>query len=164
MNNLLIICVAIVVIAYIYSYYLHPGNIRVFQTSVAHFDGAALLEKQPVVIQDGLPNLANWRFKYAIPQSNITPDVWNKNKYKHLVIHSGGAEAESESHEVLVCPATAKRDVDGAPVNDSAIIAFKMSPGQTVVLPFHWSYYLPAPAAAAMTITGIHDMITYFLP
>jgi hypothetical protein len=162
MNTWWIVAIGIIVAAYIYSYYLHPGNIRVFQTSVAHFDSAALLEKQPVVIQDGLPNLRSWRFKYAIPSSNITPDVWNKNKYKHLVIHSGAAEAES--HEVLVCPATAKRDVDGAPVNDSAIIAFKMSPGQTVVLPFHWSYYLPAPSAAVMTITGIHDMITYFLP
>lgn len=161
MNLFWIVLASILVIAYVYSYYLHPGNIRVFQTSVAHFDGAALLEKQPVVVQDGLPDLGSWRFKYDIPPSNIVPEIWNKNKYKYLIIQS---RADTESHEVLVCPATAKRDIDGAPVNDSAIVAFKMSPGQTVVLPFHWSYYLAAPSAAVMAITGIHDIITYFLP
>jgi hypothetical protein len=96
---------------------------------------------------------------------------WCKNKYKYLVIQATSTADDAKTvvkKDVLVCPATIKRDETGAPVSESSIIAFRMSPGQTLILPFHWLYYIPylpeETRENSFIISGIHDPVTYFLP
>lgn len=142
---------------YIYSYYLHPSSVKVLQTTHSAFNSTMLLEKQPVVIQDDPPNLSGWMFK----QNGVclAPNSWNKNVYKHLVL----TNTSKAPKEVIVSPATAKRDIDDVPINESAIIAFQVSPQQSIILPFHWSCYI-ADDSNCLYGVGLHDIITYFLP
>ena len=47
------VVIALIVLAlYVYSYYLHPGDIQIVQTRAATFTSNMLLDKQPVVIED----------------------------------------------------------------------------------------------------------------
>lgn len=159
-NMMVLLIIACVICIYVYSYFLHPGNVSIIQTSEQHFNPSALLDKQPLVIEDSTSEFID-RFKSMYTISREPTPVamqWTKNKYKHLAIQA------TQSMQLLVCPAAVKRDTkaEGAPpASESSIIAFKMSPMQTVILPFHWSYYLPTTAA---TIVGVHDLITYFIP
>jgi hypothetical protein len=164
-STLIFIILAIIAV-YAYSYYFHPSSVGVLQTSHKFFDPVCLLEKQPVVIQDGCIDLNKTSILFKskpIDPTSITMNAWTKNTWKYVIIHNQAAAPTTEATEVLVCPATAKRDEYGAPVNDTAIVAFKMSANQSVILPFHWSFYLPSDVSN-ITITGIHDIITYFLP
>ena len=147
--------------AYVYSYYLHPAVPEILQVSSDKFQDTILLDKQPVVVEDGGAGFMRRMLStFTITNNQIQPPTvseWHKNKYKFLAIQAG------DKQDVLVCPATIKRDESGAPVNESSILAFRMSPGQTLIIPFHWLYYFPTPDGN-QAIAGIHDVITYFLP
>lgn len=159
-RSLLVAIAVIIVCIYVYSYYLNPGSVSVLQTSALYFSPNMLLEKQPVVVEDGGKDFfgtvtKQWSFTKHVPTSAV--GVWYKNKFKHV------AFSARVPTELLVCPATVKRDIEGIPVNEAAIIAFKMQQGQTVFIPFHWSYYIPA-SPQDIDSVGIHDIVTYFLP
>lgn len=156
---LLFLIIAVLVSIYVYSYFLHPGDISVLQTTASAFNPMSLLEKQPVVIQDASSDFLSFiasTWTFTRQPTNVMGEQWNKNKYKHMVIYANGP------CEVLVCPATAKRDHDGSPVNDAMILAFKMSPNQAIIIPFHWSFYTES--IENLTLIGIHDYVTFFLP
>jgi hypothetical protein len=161
MASILYIFIAVLLIAYVYSYYLHPSVPEIIQIPAAKFSDTILLDKQPVVVEDGGTDfiarlLKGFMITAPVNQPDSPPE-WRKNKYKYLAIQVGDSK-----EDILVCPATAKRDNTGAPVTESAIIAFRMSLGQTLIVPFHWLYYIDSPSTTNMS--GIHDLVTYFLP
>jgi hypothetical protein len=153
MSTLIYICICIIACAYVYSYYLHPASATVLQVSSAQFTPTLLLDKQPVVIDDagGEKCMQAYRIKKDV---HARLDQWCKNKYKYLVF------TPSAPCDILASPAIMKCDETGAPINESSVIAFRMRPGHTLILPFHWMYYI----TDEMKLTGIHDLVTYFLP
>lgn len=171
-RNWVFIVLAVVLAIYVYSYYLHPSDISILHAIGTQFDPSSLLEKQPVVVSQATDPKdfieyvrSTWTFTRHV--QTVPVDTWIKNKFKYMVI-----QATSDC-EVLVCPATAKRDPDGAPENDASIIAFKMTQGQVVIIPFHWSLYIPNSnpntsdsqyPQPTVHVEGIHDFITFFLP
>lgn len=178
MSTYMILLLVALVSLYVYSYFLHPSTIKVYQTDVKRFDPICLLDKQPVVIQDGMPPLDTLYFKMSSITRNPSYNyqTWQKNKYKHVcILHEPvPSVGDQEKIEVLACPATAKRAADDMPSNEAAIIAFQLSPGNCIILPFHWSYYTtgqqpaqpaqPAHTESRLSLIGIHDLVTYFLP
>lgn len=131
----------------------------IVQVASKYFNMSTLLEKQPVIIEDNAESILDRLRKecmLALRTVMITENQWNINKYKHMVIQV------SAPATVLACPATMKRAKDGAPFTDSSIIAFKLIVDQTLVLPFHWSIY--AETISDISVYGVHDLITYFMP
>jgi len=152
--------IIIVIIAlYIYSYYLHPSTVQILQTRTDMFTSTMLLDKQPLVVEDSDPSFTDRllsEFRISEKCSPPVIDQWHKNNFKYIVIQA------RDKVDVLACPATVKRGDDSAPVNDSAIIAFRLRQGQAVILPFHWSFYVST--EDCVDVSGIHDFVTYLLP
>ena len=149
--------IIIVVILYIYSYYLFPKAVSVLQTSADRFTTNMLLEKQPVVVEESFDffdtQMSSWYFHKNIT-SSYDIDIWQKNKFKYLGFYS------VFPCELLACPGL------DSPEKSASIIAFKMLPGQTVFLPFHWSYSVipKTDTTVPLKVVGVHDLVTFFLP
>ena len=143
---------------YIYSYYMFPKSVTILQTSANRFTTTMLLDKQPVVVEESPDffdtQMSSW-YTHKYVSYNI--DIWHKNKFKYLGLHS------VSPCELLACPGSPPPPDD--PSDHVSIIAFKMRPGQTVFLPFHWSYCVAQQTTdQPLKVVGVHDLVTFFLP
>ena len=149
--------IIVVAIIYIYSYYLFPKVVSVLQTSADRFSTNMLLDKQPVVVEESFEffdtQMSSWYLHKDIT-SSYDIDTWHKNKFKYLGFYS------VFPCELMACPGLTP------PNESSSIIAFKMLPGQTVFLPFHWSYSVipKTDTTVPLKVVGVHDLVTFFLP
>lgn len=155
---------AIMVILYIWSYYRTPKEVTILQTSLEEFQFDMLREKQPLVIDDRVPNYEDiWRLWFS--QNLVTPmqlggDVsitqpWFRNRYKYLLCHAQTAG------EILLCP-PGRPMVQGAPHPDTALVAIHLEPNQMAIIPRRYSVHVDATMKVAGL--GIHDYVTVVLP
>ena len=72
-------------------YYIFIDEISIYQVSINNFDFELLYKKQPIVISDTISDinyiLANW-FNYNIIYNLNNNYIWQKNKYKYLLVQS----------------------------------------------------------------------------
>lgn len=152
--------ILIVLIIYIYSYYNYPRNISIIQTNLDRLNYDMLLEKQPLVIENNktdLDQLKDNLFNMTISCLFYIEDTeeWQNNRYKYLVIQSIG------DCEILIY-SPFKKIIDGLPDNNEKLINIQIKNGQSLILPFHWKYYIEK--NNKFNCLGIHNLITYFLP
>jgi len=133
------------------------------QTSLDKFKFDALLDKQPLVIDDPNCNMdiikdAWFQFNPSTMFTVTGSDIWHTNRYKYNLV-----KATSE-REVLLCHPNIALNDDGVPNPDASVVAVQMSAGQVLIVPFHWHYCVPLAKDSACECMGINDLVTYFLP
>lgn len=134
-------------------YYIFIDEISIYQVSVNNFDFDLLYKKQPIVISDYIKdinyilyNWFNYNFIYNINNNNI----WQKNKYKYLFVHS----ISDNPVEIYLCNPISKI-TNGVPDKDSNITSILLN-NKSIIIPFNWNYYI----SGNTNMYGIHDYIT----
>ena len=146
------------VVLYAAYYYRYPKTTSILQTTLDRFSMNLLLEKQPIVIQEGVHDLSVLRRLWfgsniaytdvAVPNSS-----WTRNRYKFLLLQFGSPA------EVLMYPA-GKPMKNEVPPPQETLLAVQLSPHQVLIVPFHWSYMFTEPEVRSL---GVHDLVTFFL-
>ena len=162
---LIVIIVILITYVYVSYYYRYPKTVSILQTRLEDFSLQALLEKQPIVIQDlvkDMSELQNAWFKSNIIYNDVYEsdhnDTWRKNRFKYLFL-----KPEHEDTEVLLYPAHLKM-IDSNPDPDESILAIKLKKDQVIVIPIHWHYCISSLNSTLYTSFGVHDYITFVLP
>ena len=145
----------IVVLLALYSsfYYIFSDEITIYQTDLSHFDINMLYKKQPIIIEnittiDELLSL----FTTNIVEKNININsLWNKNRYKYLLIYSSSAEV-SISHPY------SKYEENVIPEQNTSLTTIKLK-NKVLIIPFNWRYHIEGQSY----IYGVNDYITYIL-
>lgn len=158
--HILLTIFAIIGVIYIASYYRVPKHVNILQTDLAHFTFDMLREKQPIVVDDRIVSLTELEKIWFKP--NITShfrleyaDLWHKNRYKYSVL-----QAEQEG-DIYMFPPTGHMK-DGVPDPEESLLAVHLLPGQILIVPFRWKYYIPE--RMVVSAIAVHDYITYVLP
>jgi hypothetical protein len=123
--------------AYLWSYYRNPPHVSVLQTSLERFQIDALLQKQPLVVEDRVADLRElqhaWFRTNFVSYATAVPGTWARVRSKWAVLHP------REDAEILLCPAscTMTRDKGSAPAPhpDAHLIAVPLKARQLVVVP-----------------------------
>lgn len=163
--------IIILFIVYIAYYYKYPKNISILQTTLRDFNFDMLREKQPIVIQDRVADIAtlssmwfsaNSTAIFALsPSPDVSDPVWIRNKYKYIAIHAPAEHA----CEVLLAPAKTATDLQTqAPSEDATIVAIQLAADQVVLVPFHMLYAIVNENKKEVNAIGVHDLVTKFLP
>ena len=162
------IIVALIIAFCIRSYYTYPQNSSILQTSLSQLSFEMLLEKQPLVIDDKTCKLSviedAW-FKFnSTDEFDLTGSpTWHTNRYKHCFIQVAHSTTSINSTtDVFIYPASKPLGLDNNPDQHEKLVAIRASPGQVVVVPFHWRYMIPE--GVSVQCLGVHDWVTYFLP
>lgn len=126
------------VFIYLFSYIYHPKSISINQSTLPTFSFNLLYEKQPIVINDLIPNLSQintlW-FKYNTTSlSSTQTSIWTQNHNKYLFIHS------SQNQEIHICNPHSDL-VNGIPCSNSTILSIELKENQSLILPFKWYYF-----------------------
>jgi len=158
----LFLLIIVLIILYAYCYFIFPKDLHILQTSVRDFDFNLLQARQPLVIQDAIPNdidtlISSWfspNIVKKIDQQPASTTHWNKNTYKYMLVHA------QQDTELLLYQAGQKMDASNMPDTDEPIIAIKMREFQSVIVPYRWHYHLPKDT---YTLYGIHDYVTYVI-
>jgi hypothetical protein len=181
------VVVCVILVIYVMSYYRYPSKASILQTSLNQFVFDILLEKQPVVVDDktGLDVQHMRKSIFNLnPSSEFTiapSDTWHTNRFKYNIIQlltsdiqstqtPQTPESEPEMNhlhsEIYVCHPNTPMGADKCPSQDAKVIAIQMTPGQVVILPFHWYYMLPPEKTSHVSLNcvGVHDLVTYMLP
>lgn len=178
--------VAAIVAVYVSYYYRAPSAIAILQTSLADFRLDMLGEKQPIVLQERVADLAALQAAWfprtrrlarspaiAPPPPPHAPGAWQTNPYKILMLQP---TPESGAQEVyLYRPPGAKALARGAaPPPDATLVGIRLEPRQTLLLPYRIAFAIhPAaapdaagapPGAPPLETIGVHDYVTYVLP
>ena len=150
----------IVGIIYVRHYYNYPSERLVMQTSLETFNFDHLLARQPLVIQDKVPNVSQLVDMW-FPRNNTklyaTPDnVWIKTSHKYsLLFHP------TEKMEILVLHAGGRTVENNAPHPEETLTAIELEANQILVLPFHTVFLVNKEKS---TFFAVHDWVTRFLP
>ena len=179
-------CIALAAV-YVSYYYRAPATIAILQSTLADFRLEMLYEKQPVVIQERVADMASLHAAWfprtrrlsrspaiAPPPPPNTPGEWQTNPYKILMLQP---TPESGAQEVFLYRAGAGKPPlrrGEAPPPDATLVGVRLEPRQTLLLPHRISFAihpaaLPAadgapPGAPPPVTIGVHDYVTYFLP
>ncbi len=155
----LLLLIIVLIIGYAYCYFVFPKDLHILQTSVRDFDFNLLQARQPLVVQDAIPNdmdtlIKSW-FSPNIVKKLEQPveDKWKINTHKFLLVHV------HQDTELLLYQAGHKIDTNGMPSTDEPIIAIKMKEFQSVIIPYRWHYHLNKEC----NLYGIHDYVTYVI-
>lgn len=157
----------VLLVVYISYYYRYPTKITILQTSLSNFYFDMLREKQPIVVQDRLVDisgLVNVWFKqntvelFQLAASDINNPVWIRNNYKFTVIHC------KNTCEILLAPARDVPDKNGVMPETVTLVAIRLSPDQSVIIPYHMHYAIIQKENVTVTCLGIHDIMTRILP
>ena len=156
----LYIVIVAVVVLYIYGYYKYPENVSMLQTDNMRLKPAILLERQPVVVQDPVPDVQRRLFRFSVTQAAVVASTnWTQSPYKYLYIVATNAGAGGAGGvEVLICPPNTKMTAGVPCPETAALIAVQLRQGQSLILPFRWRYFTAVPD---VTITGYHDIVTW---
>lgn len=153
--------IIILVIIYLSYYTRVITTITILQTTLGDFQFDMLYEKQPIVIQDEIADLAQvlaaWFPNNTRTEGTLIPGAaWTQNRHKYLLI-----QAQTEGDLYLV-NSSAVMGADGMPDPQSqALVGIHLRPGQVVIVPFKMRF-APADGFAATTI-GVHDLITGYI-
>jgi len=172
--------------AYVSYYYRAPRTIAILQTTLADFRLEMLQEKQPVVLQERVADMAALQAAWfprtrrlarspaiAPPPPPNTPGEWQTNAYKILMLQP---TPESGAQEVFLyrAPSSAALRRGAAPPADATLVGIRLEPRQTLLIPHRMAFAihpaaLPAadgapPGAPPPATIGVHDYVTYFLP
>jgi len=160
-KSIKIICAILAVLVFIYvrQYYNFPSERQVMQTTLETFNFDQLLARQPLVIQDRIPNVAElgdlW-FPRNLKHTFTAPaNTWTRTSHKHtLLLHP------TETMEVLVLHAGG-RMAGQEPHPEETLTAIALEANQVLVLPFHTVFLVNKEKSI---ILAVHDWITRFLP
>jgi hypothetical protein len=149
-------------LAYAYCYFIIPKDISILQTSIRDFDFNLLHKRQPLVIEDIIPNdittiLNSWfspNIICNIETNGLGSDgrSWNINTYKYLFIY---AQTDTE----LLLYKSGHKVLNDIPDINEPIIAIKMKAYQSVIVPYRWHYNIKIKNDCFLY--GIHDYVTY---
>lgn len=154
---------------YISYYYRAPPGISILQTSLADFRLEMLYEKQPIVIQDRVGDVADLQRAWfprtrrlATVGVGLPPaEQWRRNAFKVLLIQPTAAPVEIYLHRgALTGP-------ERAPPPDATLVAIQLAPHQVLMIPYRMAYATASGAPEAATqaaAIGVHDVVTYVLP
>ena len=179
-------CIALAAV-YVSYYYRAPATITILQSTLADFRLEMLYEKQPVVLQERVADMASLHAAWfprtrrlarspaiAPPPPPNTPGEWQTNPYKVLMLQP---TPESGAQEVFLYRAGAGKPAlkrGAPPPSDATLVGIRLEPRQTLLLPHRIAFAihpaaLPAadgapPGAPPPVTIGVHDYVTYFLP
>ena len=124
----------------------------------------ALLQKQPIVIEDkvlDLESIANawFRFHYKtnVEGSRQETDAWIRNRYKFLIIQT------SVRAEIMLYAPGKPMLPSGIPDPAETLLVIPLEADQPILLPLHWRYRFLELGTEFKHI-GIHDWMTWILP
>jgi len=174
------------VAVYISYYYRSPPEITILQPSLADFRLEMLQEKQPIVLQERVADMAALQAAWfprtrrlarspaiAPPPPPNSPGEWQTNSYKVLMLQP---TPESGAQEVFLyrAPTFASLRRGASPPPDATLVGIRLEPRQTLLIPHRIAFAvhpaaLPAadgapPGAPPPVTIGVHDYVTYFLP
>jgi hypothetical protein len=157
----LVIAIILIIVAYAYCYFIIPKDISILQTSIKDFDFSLLHRRQPLVIEDTLPDdtlstvIHSWFSPNIITRGQSdgsNNNNWIRNNYKYLYMYA------FEDTELLLYQA-GQKVVNGIPDNAEPVIAIKMKAFQSVIIPYRWYYNIKNNYQSF----GIHDYVTYVI-
>jgi hypothetical protein len=165
------IAILVIVVIYVLSYYRYPSKSSILQTSLNQFSVDALLEKQPIVVDDkncNLKNICDTWFKFN-PSSTFSvagSDKWHMNRFKYNIVQVQKTQEATTTTptEIYMCHPSTVFGSDGAPVPDTKLVAVQINIGQVLIIPFHWHYMMQPSDEKELNCVGVHDYITYLLP
>lgn len=161
------VLILIMLTVYVSYYYRYPKKVTILQTTLDNFYFDMLREKQPIVIQDRLIDvsiLGNVWFKqnsvtqFQLATSDSNNPVWIRNRYKFTVIHC------KDACEVLVASASDVPDKNNVMPETATLVALRLSPDQSVIIPYHMHYAITQKESKIVTCLGVHDIVTRILP
>lgn len=130
------------------------------QSSLESFTFDQLLARQPLVIQDRIPDVSklgdmwfpgNKKHLLATPK-----DEWIRTTYKYsLLFHP------TETTEILVLHAGGRTLDKNTPHSDETLTAIELKANQVLILPFHTIFTVNQEKSL---ILAVHDWVTRFLP
>jgi hypothetical protein len=151
---LIIICLLCIYSSF---YYIFPEEITIYQTDLDHFDYNILYKKQLIIIEDDIQNMNTVLsiFNTNIINENVNiHNLWNKNRYKYLLIQSKGISEITLSHPY-------DKYIDGVtPTQESSLTTIKLKNNKILIIPFNWRYHIDN---NNVNTYAIHDYITYIL-
>lgn len=157
----LLIVVILIIVAYAYCYFIYPKDVTIMQTSIKEFDFNMLLARQPLVIEDVIPNdmdtiINSWFSPNIVvhPVNQSVTTFWNQNVFKYLLVY---AQTDTE----LLLYQAGQKVVNGIPDNNEPVLAIKMKAYQSVIVPYRWYYNVKNNDDCYLY--GIHDYITYMI-
>lgn len=154
----------VLLVIYVTYYYRYPEEVAILQNTVGDMDLNALLQKQPIVVEDQvleLEALANAWFKFHY-KTSVTPlrqdtEAWARNRYKYLMIQP------ATKAEIMMYPPAKPILLDGAPDPNETLLVIPLEANQPVILPLHWRYRF-LELNTDYTLVGAHDWMTWLLP
>ena len=169
MWSYIFVIIIILIIIYVTYYYKYAKTISILQTTLRDFHFDMLREKQPIVIQDRVADIASlnsmWfsaNFTESFPLSPspaAAEPLWIRNKYKYIVIQA------ADDCEILLAPAkTVLEPQTNAPAEDTTIVAIQLAADQVVIVPFYMLYAIVNESKKEVNAIGVHDLVTKFLP
>jgi len=148
-----ILILLLLLLLYASFYYIYNGEISIYQVEINNFDFDLLNKKQPIVISDKITDidliLNNW-FNYNIIYNLNNNYIWQKNKYKYLLVQSS-----TEEPVEIYLSNPSSNITNGIPNQDSNITSIILN-GKSIIIPFNWYYYI----SGNTNMYGIHDYIT----
>lgn len=162
------------IIIYASLYYIFSDELVIYQVDAEHFDFNLLYKKQPIIIQDSIPDigaiLADW-FNYNIIEYDvIVPNIWgwNRNNYKYLLIYADSHQVDS-AVEITIGNALTKQE-NNVPISpdilppeyNQNLTTIVLNSNKLLILPFKWYYHINI-LSGNPRFFGIHDYITYGL-
>ncbi len=156
----LIIIILLIIVAYAYCYFIFPKDVSILQTSIRDFNFDLLNKRQPLVIEDSIPNdmsslISSWFSPNIVvyPVNTVSDGhSWNINVYKYLLAY---AQTDTE----ILLYQSGQKMVNNMPDINEPVIAIKMKAYQSVVIPYRWYYNIKT--KDEYSLYGIHDYITY---
>lgn len=153
MKNLLLIIILLIVL-YSSLYFIFKEEIIIQQINKNNISLDILINKQPIVIEDKLTEKEiNNLFNYNIIEYPAYNKIWERNKYKYLLIY-----ALNDTNIFISNPKKLKFET---PTENDIVIDIQLKKNQTLIISFKWYYSLIE--KEDIKLYGIHDYITYGL-
>lgn len=159
------ILLVVLVVIYLSYYYRYPAEVAILQNTLSDMDLNALLQKQPIVVEDRVSNLqelaAAWfkyHYKTGVHHVAQTDESWARNRYRYLVIQP------TQSAELMLYPPGKPMDASGtAPDPAETLLVIPLAPNQPCVLPLHWRFRFHD-LGTEYSMVGVHDWLSWILP
>lgn len=150
----LIYFIIFLLILYISFYYIFPNDIIIYQTDINNFNFNMLYKKQPIVIEDNVKDIVEllqlWFSPNIINYNVLTNNLWNKNKYKYLILQAN-IDSEITLHK--------SKNSNIIPDENAYLTTIKLKNNKFLIIPFQWKYNINGD----VKLYGIHDYITSIL-
>ena len=144
------------------AYYRAPPRVSVLQTSLEAFAVDALLQKQPLVIQDRVADLRElrraWFALNPVKHATAAAGAWSRVRSKWCLMQP------TEDAEILLCPprcAMVQEAGAYVPHAEAHLIALPLAAGQVVVVPRRYHTHVES---EKVTVMLVDDWVSWALP